>query len=110
MRVCVHQDDWEAYGKMNAAVGKKCQIVGDDLLVTNPVRVAKAIKDNVCNALLLKVGAPGVKHARASVRRKAAGAHGGVTVHTCIRVGLRACACVDFPLCGVCLCALCILR
>jgi enolase len=31
------------------------QVVGDDLLVTNPVRVAKAIKEKMCNALLLKV-------------------------------------------------------
>ncbi len=40
---------------MNASVGKACQIVGDDLLVTNPTRIAKAIKDKACNALLLKV-------------------------------------------------------
>ena len=32
-----------------------CQVVGDDLLVTNPVRVAKAIAEKSCNALLLKV-------------------------------------------------------
>lgn len=33
----------------------KCQIVGDDLLVTNPTRVQKAIEKKACNALLLKV-------------------------------------------------------
>merc|ERR1711879_109986 len=49
------QDDFLAYNKMTAALGKKCQIVGDDLLVTNPKRVKKAIDDKACNALLLKV-------------------------------------------------------
>jgi enolase len=49
------QDDWEHYQKMTARVGKKCQIVGDDLLVTNPVRVKEAIAKKACNALLLKV-------------------------------------------------------
>merc|ERR1719156_456391 len=36
-------------------MGEKCQIVGDDLLVTNPKRVKKAIDEKACNALLLKV-------------------------------------------------------
>jgi len=41
--------------KFTSIVGKKVQIVGDDLLVTNPKRVAKAVKQKSCNALLLKV-------------------------------------------------------
>ncbi|CAI0469468.1 unnamed protein product [Linum tenue] len=49
------QDDWEHYNKMTSEIGEKVQIVGDDLLVTNPKRVEKAIKDKACNALLLKV-------------------------------------------------------
>ncbi|XP_076917832.1 enolase 1-like [Bidens hawaiensis] len=49
------QDDWEHYGKMTAELGEKVQIVGDDLLVTNPTRVKKAIDEKTCNALLLKV-------------------------------------------------------
>ncbi|XP_010504049.1 PREDICTED: bifunctional enolase 2/transcriptional activator-like [Camelina sativa] len=49
------QDDWEHYAKMTAECGEKVQIVGDDLLVTNPKRVEKAIKEKSCNALLLKV-------------------------------------------------------
>eukprot|EP00488_Nonionellina_sp_1-RS-2012_P002403 TRINITY_DN45_c0_g1_i13.p2 TRINITY_DN45_c0_g1~~TRINITY_DN45_c0_g1_i13.p2 ORF type:complete len:129 (-),score=45.97 TRINITY_DN45_c0_g1_i13:168-554(-) len=36
-------------------VGEKVQVVGDDLLVTNPTRIEKAIKEKSCNALLLKV-------------------------------------------------------
>ncbi|KAF7148961.1 hypothetical protein RHSIM_Rhsim03G0081900 [Rhododendron simsii] len=49
------QDDWEHYALMTSEIGKKVQIVGDDLLVTNPKRVEKAIKEKSCNALLLKV-------------------------------------------------------
>jgi enolase len=49
------QDDWEHYAKFTREIGEKVQIVGDDLLVTNPKRVAKAIKEKSCNALLLKV-------------------------------------------------------
>jgi len=49
------QDDWEAYTAFQAEVGNSVQIVGDDLLVTNPTRVSMAIKKSACNALLLKV-------------------------------------------------------
>mmetsp|Transcript_4741 Transcript_4741/g.15293 ORF Transcript_4741/g.15293 Transcript_4741/m.15293 type:complete len:707 (-) Transcript_4741:712-2832(-) len=49
------QDDWEAYSKFQAEVGSSVQIVGDDLLVTNPKRVQKALDVKACNALLLKV-------------------------------------------------------
>jgi len=49
------QDDWKAWDKITAELGGHQQIVGDDLLVTNPNRIAKAIKDKSCNALLLKV-------------------------------------------------------
>ncbi|CAJ1888495.1 unnamed protein product [Sphenostylis stenocarpa] len=49
------QDDWEHYAKLTAEVGTNVQIVGDDLLVTNPKRVQKAIDIKACNALLLKV-------------------------------------------------------
>jgi enolase len=49
------QDDWNSWKLMVEAVGSKCQIVGDDLLVTNPERVRRAIKENAANALLVKV-------------------------------------------------------
>merc|ERR1712060_428426 len=49
------QDDFPSYGKMTADLGETCQVVGDDLLVTNPKRVQKAIDEKACNALLLKV-------------------------------------------------------
>merc|ERR1712093_298467 len=49
------QDDWEAYTKFMEAVGKDVQIVGDDLLVTNPKRIQKGMDVKACNALLCKV-------------------------------------------------------
>lgn len=49
------QDDFLSYTTTTAKLGDRCQIVGDDLLVTNPTRVQKAIEENACNALLLKV-------------------------------------------------------
>ena len=49
------QDDWEGWKALTAEVGDKVQIVGDDLLVTNPKRVAKAIEEKACNSLLVKV-------------------------------------------------------
>ena len=49
------QDDWEGYVHMTKQLGEKVQIVGDDLLVTNPQRIATGIQKKSCNALLLKV-------------------------------------------------------
>ena len=49
------QDDWEAYQKMVQTAGNKAQIVGDDLLVTNPERIKIAIEKKAATALLLKV-------------------------------------------------------
>jgi len=49
------QDDWEGWIKMTEELGDRLQIVGDDLLVTNPERVQRAIDEKACNALLVKV-------------------------------------------------------
>jgi len=49
------QDDFASYHSLTDAIGKEVQIVGDDLLVTNPKRIKKAIEEKSCNALLLKV-------------------------------------------------------
>jgi len=48
------QDDWETYSHLMASIGD-IQVVGDDLLVTNPKRIQTAIDKKACNALLLKV-------------------------------------------------------
>merc|ERR1712059_202274 len=47
------QDDWEGYAKLTTETD--IQIVGDDLLVTNPKRITTAIEKKACNGLLLKV-------------------------------------------------------
>jgi enolase len=49
------QDDWEGYTAFTASVGSSTQVVGDDLLVTNPKRIQTGIDKKACNALLLKV-------------------------------------------------------
>jgi enolase len=49
------QDDWDGWKLLTKKVGDKIQIVGDDLLVTNPERVRKAIQEKACNALLVKL-------------------------------------------------------
>jgi len=49
------QDDWPAWAKLTSEIGGEIQIVGDDLLVTNPKRIKTAIAQKSCNALLLKV-------------------------------------------------------
>ena len=49
------QDDWAGWKNFTAKNGHRLQIVGDDLLVTNPTRVARAIEEKACNALLVKV-------------------------------------------------------
>ncbi|KAG2783408.1 Enolase [Phytophthora cactorum] len=49
------QDDWTHYSSFTAGIGEKVQIVGDDLLCTNPKRIATALDKKACNALLLKV-------------------------------------------------------
>jgi len=49
------QDDWEGWKMITQKIGDKVQLVGDDLLVTNPERVRRAIKEDACNALLVKL-------------------------------------------------------
>jgi len=49
------QDDWESWELMTREIGDRIQIVGDDLLVTNPERVRRAIKEKAANALLVKL-------------------------------------------------------
>jgi enolase len=49
------QDDWEGWKLMTAELGEQIQIVGDDLLVTNPERVRRAIQEKAANALLVKL-------------------------------------------------------
>jgi enolase len=49
------QDDWEGWKMLTSEIGDRVQIVGDDLLVTNPERVRRGIKEKAANALLVKL-------------------------------------------------------
>ncbi|MDK8352230.1 phosphopyruvate hydratase, partial [Gleimia europaea] len=49
------EDEWDSWIKMTSELGNKVQLVGDDLFVTNPARLARGIKEHAGNALLVKV-------------------------------------------------------
>jgi len=49
------ETDWEGWKKLNAAIGGRCQLVGDDLFVTNPSILQRGIDENAANAILIKV-------------------------------------------------------
>jgi enolase len=49
------EDDWDGWKALTEAIGKKIQLVGDDLFVTNPARLADGIARGVANAILVKV-------------------------------------------------------
>ena len=51
----LHEEDWDNWKKLNTAIGDKCQLVGDDLFVTNPIRLKKGIENGAANAILIKV-------------------------------------------------------
>jgi enolase len=49
------EDDWDGWAKLTAAIGSKCQLVGDDLFVTNTERLARGIREGIANSILIKV-------------------------------------------------------
>lgn len=49
------EEDWSGWKKLTEKIGNRCQLVGDDLFVTNPVRLKKGIDNGVANAILIKV-------------------------------------------------------
>jgi enolase len=72
------QDDWEGWKMLTQELGDRIQIVGDDLLVTNPERVRRAIQDKAANALLVKLNQIGTLTETIEA------------VQTCYRAGWRA--------------------
>lgn len=63
------EDDWEHWPKLNAAIGDRTLVLGDDLLCTNPQRIQRAIDTGACNALLLKVNQVGTLSESAEAMR-----------------------------------------
>ncbi|MBS3057539.1 MAG: phosphopyruvate hydratase [Candidatus Diapherotrites archaeon] len=49
-----HENAWDEFAALTKSIGRKTLVVGDDLLVTNPARIKKAVELKACNALLLK--------------------------------------------------------
>jgi len=49
------EDDWDGWAELTRRLGGKLQLVGDDIFVTNPLRLAEGIKRHVANAILVKV-------------------------------------------------------
>ena len=51
----MHEDDWDGWQALTARIGVLAQTVGDDLLVTNPQRLRRAIELKAANSILIKV-------------------------------------------------------
>jgi enolase len=51
----LHEDDWSGWKQLTDAIGSKCQLVGDDLFVTNTKRLQKGINEGTANSILVKV-------------------------------------------------------
>lgn len=51
----LEEEDWDGWVKLTAELGTKVQIVGDDLFVTNPIRLAKGLDTGAANSILVKV-------------------------------------------------------
>lgn len=49
------EDDWDGWKRLNQAMGRQIQLVGDDLFVTNPSRIQRGLDDDVANAVLIKL-------------------------------------------------------
>ena len=76
------QDDWDNWTRLNQTLGDRTQLVGDDLLVTNPERVRRAIRVGACNAVLVKVNQIGtLSEARQAIDLAKAAGWGRVASH-----------------------------
>jgi enolase len=49
------EDDWDGWSRLTQSLGDRCQLVGDDLFVTNTERLARGIEGGIANAILIKV-------------------------------------------------------
>jgi enolase len=81
------EDDWDGWRKLTAALGRRVQLIGDDLFVTNPERLRRGIAEGAANAVLVKVNQIGtltetlevVRLARAAGYRPVISARSGET-------------------------------
>lgn len=76
----LHEDDWDHWPALCRTIGKRARVVGDDLLCTNPQRIARAIEARACDTLLLKVNQIGTLTEAAEALRMARAAGWQVTI------------------------------
>ena len=76
------EDDWAGWAALTGRLGDRLQLVGDDLLVTNPARLERAIAEHAANAILIKVNQVGtLSEAMSAVRTARAADWGAVISH-----------------------------
>jgi enolase 1/2/3 len=76
------EDDWEGWARLTAALGDRVQLVGDDIFVTNPERLERGLREEVANAILIKVNQIGTLTETLDVIQLAAwNAYGVVVSH-----------------------------
>ncbi|MCQ2574701.1 MAG: phosphopyruvate hydratase [Alphaproteobacteria bacterium] len=76
----VAEEDWDGWKKLTDTIGSKCQLVGDDLFVTNPIRLKRGIDNGVGNAILIKVNQIGSLTETLEAIKMAQDAHYGVVI------------------------------
>jgi enolase len=74
------EDDWDGWARLTAELGPRCQLVGDDLFVTNPERLERGLRENVATAILIKVNQIGTLTETIDVMQLAARNRYGVVV------------------------------
>jgi len=74
------EDDWDGWARLTAELGPRCQLVGDDLFVTNPERLERGLRDKVATAILIKVNQIGTLTETIDVMQLAARNRYGVVV------------------------------
>lgn len=76
------EEDWEGWKKLTARIGKRVQLVGDDLFVTNVERLEKGIKSGAANSILIKLNQIGsVKETIAAIEMAGKAGYTAVTSH-----------------------------
>ena len=76
------EGDWAGWAKLTAKLGARCQLVGDDLFVTNPAILKKGIDEKVANAILIKVNQIGtLTETLEAIRVARAAGYAGVMSH-----------------------------
>ncbi|MBX3129158.1 MAG: phosphopyruvate hydratase [Polyangiaceae bacterium] len=68
------EDDWEGWKLLTERLGKTVQLVGDDLFVTNPIRLKRGIEGGIANSILIKVNQIGTLSETLDTMRMASGA------------------------------------